>query len=749
MNFLIDHFGSRFGGVVIYDPDVPETINLASMIAGLDDRIMLAPEQLALPGIPDFTSVKDLRDLVQDQNWDTSDASKLRIYQWVYDSLWPELEHRMIGVISPGPPTSQAYSTNSYFGMGLAIRDYFTALKLPVLWLDPSNPQEAELYDRFLADAPSPIPVHGASPWEVSSVPFVSGHGDWVTALSWPQNPLDGSNLTVFSGVRPEIKKYEPRIDRERILATLHKQHIAMIYTSDGDNLGYQMYRGFNSFRWFDAIDQEVAFGWTTSPALIDLAPVAWNYYIDSRNEVELMCGFSGAGYAQPRSMNEDQLKNYLQKTATYLEETGLKTIWINDDPNNSTWNEELADVYNRILGEPGMLGYIFGAGGNPWRPFHLSYAGAPTPCVRVSHVLETFNIDQVADRILSQSTDSTFIDLGSDYHWHGGKVVTDELATGAEAILFSVNSPDYQEIITGPFIDLAPGDYKAVFRMKVSDNQDSQGGISIAVSYPNYAGIGGNLTGFTEIARKQFTPDDFPETNIYQEIEIPFTVDRISLNLEFITSLRGGSMELTADNIKVIRTEPDSFPVFAPLLIVTTLAGEQYKFPARFTRLFESGGGLVLTPDEFMAALNPEYMIDMATPILGAGDSSVVRATEQLIEGDHFGSLLTIRSGLKGIMIPTSITSSTYPKSFHLENIYPNPFRKSTTIEFSTSKTCFIKAEVFDLQGNSVRPLLNKIMPPGDHKIFFDAQSLSPGIYVLHLNAGGIMEVRKMLYIR
>ncbi len=51
MEFLWQHFSPRFKGAVVYDPDVPDTINLATMLAGLEDRLMLAPEQLDLPVI--------------------------------------------------------------------------------------------------------------------------------------------------------------------------------------------------------------------------------------------------------------------------------------------------------------------------------------------------------------------------------------------------------------------------------------------------------------------------------------------------------------------------------------------------------------------------------------------------------------------------------------------------------------------------------------------------------------------------
>ena len=747
--FLLDRYGSFFDGVVIYDPDVPETINVATMIAGLENRIMLAPDQLSLPGVPVFSSITDLRDLVAVQNWDTSDESKYRIYEWVYENLWPSLEHRMIGVISPGPPTSQESSPGIYFRMGLASRDYYIALQLPTLWLDPSKPSEAELFGRFLAEAPAPIPVHGVSPWELSSVPFISGYGDWVTALSWPQNPLDGGNLTVLSGIRPELKKYEPQINPNRILATLDTKHVAMIWSSDGDNLGYQLYRGFPSFLWPEATQQGGIWGWSTNPALIDLAPAAWNYYVESRNETGLVCGFSGAGYTNPRNMSNAQHQRYLENSVPYLNETGLKIIWVNDYPNNAPWSTELAANYYNELQQTGLLGILFGTVHSPWG-YHFAYAGSPIPAVHPSYALEPPTIEEIANQLLSQSTDSILIQFGSDYGWHMGKVVQDVEATEGEALSFSVNSSGYREIITGPFIQLPPGGYTALFRLKVADNKSKQDFLKINVSHATYTGIASDRTGFVTVAEKTIAPADFNVVNEYVEIRVPFTLDEITGNLEFIVSLKE-NIDLLADQIKIIKDEPDDFPVFASLLIVTTRNeyGTQIKSPQLFKQKFEQAGGIVLTPEEFMSALNPQYMIELATTILGAGNADLAESKKLLNEGEFYSSLLTVRKALNTVL--TDVEKFDKPQSedqYHML-AYPNPFHASTTIEFSILESTHVKATIFNSQGQQVAILADEEMTEGLHKVKFNAQNLDSGVYIIQLESEAFRVIKKLLYLR
>ena len=79
-----------------------------------------------------------MRPLAQENHWEASEAGATRLYQWVYDNLWTRLEHRVIGVFSPGPPTStQVPGAGNYLPFNIGSRDYAVALNLPSLWLSP------------------------------------------------------------------------------------------------------------------------------------------------------------------------------------------------------------------------------------------------------------------------------------------------------------------------------------------------------------------------------------------------------------------------------------------------------------------------------------------------------------------------------------------------------------------------------------------------------------------------------------
>ena len=148
IKFLYRRFESYFSGIVIYDPEVSETINLATMIAGLNNYIMIAPNELSLPGIPRLTVSYDLRNLVQQNNWGPNIDDQYKIYDWVYKNLWKDLDHRIIGIISPGPPTSRTLDPTStqYWPLEMLSRDYFIALKLPCIYLHPKEDPQMTLF---------------------------------------------------------------------------------------------------------------------------------------------------------------------------------------------------------------------------------------------------------------------------------------------------------------------------------------------------------------------------------------------------------------------------------------------------------------------------------------------------------------------------------------------------------------------------------------------------------------------------
>ncbi len=88
-------------------------------------------------------------------------------------------------------------------------------------------------------------------------------------------------------------------------------------------------------------------------------------------------------------------------------------------------------------------------------------------------------------------------------------------------------------------------------------------------------------------------------------------------------------------------------------------------------------------------------------------------------------------------------------PAIFALQQNYPNPFNPSTIINFEVPVASFVRLNVYNLQGQLVRQLLNKTFTSGKHEVEFDANTLSSGVYFYTIETGSFRQTQKMLLIK
>jgi len=87
--------------------------------------------------------------------------------------------------------------------------------------------------------------------------------------------------------------------------------------------------------------------------------------------------------------------------------------------------------------------------------------------------------------------------------------------------------------------------------------------------------------------------------------------------------------------------------------------------------------------------------------------------------------------------------------EQFVLEQNYPNPFNPSTKIKYSIPASGIVSIKVFDVLGNEVESLVNEEKPAGSHEVIFSAGSYTSGVYFYKLQAGGIVEIKKMVILK
>ncbi|MCP4684059.1 MAG: T9SS type A sorting domain-containing protein [bacterium] len=93
-------------------------------------------------------------------------------------------------------------------------------------------------------------------------------------------------------------------------------------------------------------------------------------------------------------------------------------------------------------------------------------------------------------------------------------------------------------------------------------------------------------------------------------------------------------------------------------------------------------------------------------------------------------------------------------PEGFALSQNYPNPFNPTTTIEYSLPSDEHVTLEIYNIQGQRVRTLVDEAKGPGDHRIEWDATSdggsqVATGVYLYRLTAGDQTETKKMSFVK
>ncbi len=83
--------------------------------------------------------------------------------------------------------------------------------------------------------------------------------------------------------------------------------------------------------------------------------------------------------------------------------------------------------------------------------------------------------------------------------------------------------------------------------------------------------------------------------------------------------------------------------------------------------------------------------------------------------------------------------------KTFTVKQNSPNPFDKSTTIRFSSTKSQMFTFEVFDMVGNKVEMSQFEAIA-GVNQIIFDRKNLKDGVYLFKLTSGQNSIVKRMI---
>jgi hypothetical protein len=321
---LLGKYAGEVSGAVPYAPEQNGHMrNVAGTVAGLRRALPATREvyeALTAHGI-DLPIVEDLTTL----DLPTPAAT----YGYLYEQYWPECEKRFLLSARPEGRGGDYHHT----------RDLAAACGAAAVWLDCRDPDQRELFGKFLADMPvGNAVVLGWHSTERSGVTAATRFGIGTM-------PADHfMNATVFAGGSHEIDA--PPVPAR---PPLENKLYVTIFLSDGDNIQYSQHALRRIWDRAAAVRGQMPLNWTIAPGLVDVAPGILNYYYGTATPNDCFAaGPSGMGYTMPVNTliepgaplgsaldDEARMDDYAQLTSRYLERAGLRvlTVWDNLTP--------------------------------------------------------------------------------------------------------------------------------------------------------------------------------------------------------------------------------------------------------------------------------------------------------------------------------------------------------------------------------------------------------------------------------
>lgn len=310
LDALLRAYPRSVQGMIIFDPALPDSINVATTMAGVRNALVVSPPLAqSVQHAHQLSILADLRTF----QWRT----RLQAYHWAQQNLLNDCSTRLLAGLHPDNVTglrSFAVATRT-FVYYLDSRRYLPDLSEGLL-------SERNLMDQIITSFPQGGTHLGWFIDESSGVNLTSQAAMAVLATD------AFLNLEVWTAVQSASTAAVVPIKRQ---TTPTEKKVYVSFTiSDGDNLQYSQHRMVQ--RWDHASKRTFPIGWTISPVLREAAPVLAAYYQRTIKPIdEFIAGPSGAGYMFPSHWPAAQLLPFLQRTGQQMQAMNLSLIEVLD----------------------------------------------------------------------------------------------------------------------------------------------------------------------------------------------------------------------------------------------------------------------------------------------------------------------------------------------------------------------------------------------------------------------------------
>lgn len=158
----------------------------------------------------------------------------------------------------------------------------------------------------------------------------------------------------------------------------------------------------------------------------------------------------------------------------------------------------------------------------------------------------------------------------------------------------------------------------------------------------------------------------------------------------------------------------------------------------------------LSITPNSFELAVGDSqaivYTIDPSILDEDRYNTKIIIDAKYCPSGFHYEKSINFK-----IDKVTGIYSkkNEFPEKFALEQICPNPFNASTTIQYSLPQSEKVVIKIFNLQGQKIETLIKEKQNPGTYRISWYPVNIPNGMYIVHFEAGDYVDFRKLILAR
>lgn len=329
---LLTKYRSLVQGLIIYDPALIDTANIATMLAAQRNGIAVTPDQVQeLQQAPyNLAILADLRVY----KW----SSRLQAYHWAMDNLRSSSSPRLVAGLDPN--------------ISLGIRPFLVATRAFIYWLNPLD---------FLPDPGAGLLCERGLMKQIfqSYAPNTAGHFGWfiqegsgVSLTSHSAIPVFASDFYSNLEVWGSVRNIQPALPILQPLArTPDPYKIYVSFTmSEGDNLQYIQEHLLKL--WQDPERGMIPIGWPIAAVLLEAAPTLLDYYVRTATPAdEFLAGPSGVGYMYPANWPGAQLSAFLEHSGRLMKSMNLRILEVLD----SNFRQDLCLALRAILKGSGM----------------------------------------------------------------------------------------------------------------------------------------------------------------------------------------------------------------------------------------------------------------------------------------------------------------------------------------------------------------------------------------------------------